>query len=268
MIGQDILTNKINNLTLDSLPHSLILLGDSGSGRHTLFNLIRDRLDIPSFDITENISKDIIDEIYLKTEPILYLIDIDSISVKEENMLLKLVEEPSNSVYNIFIAKNKTTILPTILNRCQIWELQKYSEEQLRFFLTTITDDYPRYFDILEFCNTPGQVSSFVSFQYSIKDLKDLCNKIIDRVAGAKFSNTLTISNKIAFNNEVDKWSYDVFIKVFQHCVKMRFLSEGNQKFFNAYKVVNQLCRDSQIPHINKKHLFENCLFVLSKILR
>lgn len=259
MIGQEVLVNKINNLTLDTLPRSLILLGETGSGRHSLFNLINDKLNIPSFDITDSITKENIDEIYLKVEPIIYLINLDNISVKEENMILKLVEEPLKNAYIIFIAKTRTTILPTILNRCQVWELKPYTKDDL----IKITNATP---DIVEFCNTPGQIIQMQKLGYNINDITNLCNKIIDCIGNARFSNTLTLTNKLAFNNEINKWNYDIFIKIFQYVIKNR-IKQGD-KLFAVYKVINQLNRDSQIPHINKQQLFENCLFTLRYLLR
>lgn len=268
MIGQDILINKINILTLDNFPKSLILLGSEGSGKHLIFDLIRNKLGIPYFDITNSISRNTIDEIYLKVEPTLYLIEIDLVTTKEENMLLKLVEEPLDNAYIIFIAKNKSTIISTILNRCQIWELQQYSEDQLRYFLSTKYDNYPDYFKFLEFCDTPGQLLSMIDNNYDIPSMIELANKIIDHISTARFSNTLTLSNKFSFNNETDKLNLDIFIKVFNIQIKKRFLNDSNLKYFNGFKVLNQLQRDLQIPHINKKQLFENCLFVLSRVLR
>lgn len=259
MIGQEVLVNKINNLTLDTLPRSLILLGETGSGRHSLFNFINDKLNIPSFDITDSITKENIDEIYLKVEPIIYLIDLNNISVKEENMILKLVEEPLKNAYIIFIAKTRTTILPTILNRCQVWELKPYTKDDL----IKITNATP---DIVKFCNTPGQIIQMQKLGYNINDITNLCNKIIDCIGNARFSNTLTLTNKLAFNNEINKWNYDIFIKIFQYVIKNR-IKQGD-KLFAVYKVINQLNRDSQIPHINKQQLFENCLFTLRYLLR
>lgn len=266
MIGQEFLINKINNITIDILPRSLILLGEVGSGRHSLVTLIQQKLDIPYFDITKNISKDNIDEIYLKIEPIIYLIDLDNISIKEENMILKLVEEPLKNAFIIFIARARTTIIPTILNRCQIWELEKYTEEQLRYFLTTIEDNYPDYFYLIRFCNTPGQLLHMIQYNNDIKCMEELCNKIIDHIGTARFSNTLTISNKIAFNGENDKWDYDIFIKILHNTIINRIKIEDNNNLFLKYRVINQLCRDSQIAHINKQYLFENCLYTLRRI--
>ena len=99
MIGQDKLIDKINNINMDNLPHSLILLGDKGSGRHTIFNMIVDKMQLPFFDITDKLSQELIDEIYLKIEPIIYLINIDDISLRESNMILKMVEEPLKNAF-------------------------------------------------------------------------------------------------------------------------------------------------------------------------
>jgi Holliday junction resolvasome RuvABC ATP-dependent DNA helicase subunit len=50
-IGQKLLLNKLNNLNLDSMPRSLLLLGDVGCGKHTYSNLIANRLGLKLVDI-------------------------------------------------------------------------------------------------------------------------------------------------------------------------------------------------------------------------
>lgn len=263
MIGQDYLVKKVNNINLDTLPRSLILLGDTGSGRHTLISLIENKINIPSIELTKNISKDVIDEIYLKVEPIIYVIDLDLISIKEENMILKLVEEPLKNTYIIFISKNKSSIIPTILNRCQVWELKNYSNEELRYFLTTKFDNYPEYFSLLELCDTPGQLLNAIELGANISEMKALCEKIIDCISIARFSNILTIPNKLSFDNENDKFNYDLFVKLLHKCIKNRIIKNYDYKLLNAYKIVNKLLVDNKIAHVNKKQLFENALYNL-----
>lgn len=269
MIGQDKLISKIENINSDTLPHSLILLGEKGSGRHTIFNMIVNKMCLPYFDITDKLSHELIDEIYLKVEPIIYLIDVDNISVKESNMILKLVEEPLKNAFIVFIGNNKANILPTILNRCQIWELERYTEEQLRYFLTTVCDNYPDYFGMLDYCNTPGDVLYLIQLNFNgLNDMKSMSGLIIDHIGTANFANTLTISDKLAFKNETDKWDYDIFIKVLHKEIYKRLVDNYSQPLYNIYVISSSLLKDSTIPHMNKKHLFENFLCTCRYVMR
>ena len=43
IIGQTKLLNKINALNIDSLPHSILMIGDLGCGKHTLCKYIANK---------------------------------------------------------------------------------------------------------------------------------------------------------------------------------------------------------------------------------
>ena len=51
---------------------------------------------------------------------------IEKMNVAASNALLKLLEEPPRDVYFILHATQLSTILPTVLSRCQKWSLQNY----------------------------------------------------------------------------------------------------------------------------------------------
>lgn len=269
MLGQNKIINRINNLTLDTMPHSLLILGDKGSGRHTVFNMMVDKLGLPCFDITNKISQDMIDEIYLKVEPIIYLIDINNITVKESNMILKLVEEPFNNAYMVFIGKTWANVIPTILNRCQIWEMERYSEEELKYFMSVLYDNYADYLYLIDFCTTPGQILYIKqSGADTVQQMKSMAEKIIDYIGGANFANILTISDKIAFKDEQDKWDYDIFVKVLHKTIKHRMIESYSKPLEKMFITTTQLLKDTEIPHIDKKYLFEDYLCHCKYIMR
>lgn len=263
MVGQERLITKIEFLSIDTLPHSLMILGEKGSGRHTIFDMIVDKLHLPFFDITDKLSHDMIDEIYLQVEPIIYFIDIDGITIKESNMILKLVEEPLKNAFIVFIGRTRSGVLPTILNRCQIWEMEKYNEEQLKVFLTE-----EQYY-LLDYCNTPGQILYLKHLDGGVvNSMQSMCEKIVAYVGSANFANTLTIGDKIAFKNEQDKWDYDVFIKILYKTIK-RILSKNYSSSLNMmFTTTSALLKNSEITHINKRHLFENYLCECRYIMR
>lgn len=267
MFKQDKLINKINNLTLDSLPHSIILIGEEGSGRHCLYNILINKFMLNSFDITSKISLDLINEIYEKIEPYFYLVDLDKITIKNENVILKILEEPFNNAYFVLLSSNKTNIIPTILNRCQIWELEKYTDEDLMYFLSTISDNYPDYFKLIDIFKTPGQLLCAIEYNSCLNDMIKLSDLFIEHIATANFANTLTISNKIAFKDEKDKWNYDIFIKILFNQIKKALVDNFNKNLYYLYIVTDGLVKDSKIAHINKQHLFENYMITCKLML-
>ena len=52
IIGQDSLISKINNLTLDSFPRSIILVGEKGSGKHLICSYISQKFELDVIDIS------------------------------------------------------------------------------------------------------------------------------------------------------------------------------------------------------------------------
>ena len=66
-------------------------------------------------DITENISAEYIDKIMLNPNPRIYVIDLSKITEKDENVLLKFIEEPLKTSFIILLAESRNGILNTIL---------------------------------------------------------------------------------------------------------------------------------------------------------
>ena len=112
MIGQSKLLNKLNNFTVDSFPRSIILLGERGCGKHTIVKYIQENIiKFPVMDVTQNISNEYIDNIYRNPNPAIYVIDLNEFTEKEQNVLLKFVEEPLLNSFIILLAESKTNIL-------------------------------------------------------------------------------------------------------------------------------------------------------------
>lgn len=262
MIGQSNLIDKIESLTVDTFPHSLILRGEWGSGRHTLTNIIAQHLNLQIIDITESISREYIDELYLKIEPYIYLIDSKYISTKEQNSLLKFVEEPLKNSFIIFLAERTTSLLPTINNRCQVWMMNPYDTSMLSKFSEGHNEIFP-------YCNTPGQVKLILDTCVDkIPDMVNLCDKMVEKMKNASFSNVLSISNNISFKDDNDKFPYTTFIHVLYSRICYHTVAIScDPIMFKIFERTRILVADSDIPHVNTQHLFENYLRDLKDII-
>ena len=62
----------------------------------------------------------------------IYIIENIEYSTKEAmNTLLKMLEEPNEGVYALFTTKNINRVLPTIISRCQVIDIQPDSKESI-----------------------------------------------------------------------------------------------------------------------------------------
>lgn len=258
--GQEKICNRIDSLTLDLFPRTLMLVGPKGSGKHLLVDYAAKRFNLNVVDITTSLDQESIEELYNRVEPYLYIIRANDISVKEENTILKFIEEPLKNSYIILIAETDIGILQTILNRCQIWYLQNYKKEFLKEFLTT-DNEY-----ILEIATTPGQVKELCNINFS--DMLLLVNKIINNIHVASVSNTLTLTNKIKFKDEKDKFDVRLFVDVLMQRLVEYNRSNNDIRFTSAYYLTSELKKKLNISNLDYKALFDKYLINLRTIMR
>lgn len=256
---QNRLITLVNNLNIDTFPRSLILSGLKGCGKHTLFNYIVDKLQLPFVDISDMINLETISNIYERPEPYIYLIDYDKINesnksdVKQQNMLLKFIEEPLKNSFIIFLTSNIESVLPTIKNRCIIYNFESYTKEMLSDF---IEDKQRDCTNLLSVCYTPGDILKYTDFD--IDTYITFTNKIITKIKSAYFANALTISDKIAFDNEKEKFDLTLINRCLAVSFYNLFIKENNYKYITMYKIFNDYMKKIKLPNINKKYLFES----------
>lgn len=258
--GQEVLINKINNLTLDDLPRSIIFQGRVGSGRHSLSRYIADKFNLQIEDISTCISLEKIEEINTSTFPKVYTIDSSIITVREQNILLKLLEEPLKNTYLIIMCINTHLLKPTIVNRCQIWNMQTYKDSQLlRYIPDSYDDDRDK---LLSISRTPGQV--IANSNYRVSEIFELCGKIFDKIHVASIPNTLSISSKLSYkNSNTSEYSWDIFISAlvqvaYENCLK------NIPNSIQDYILTEKLYNDSySIGNVDRRCLLENYLIAL-----
>lgn len=255
MVGQCEIIKKINTLTLDTFPKTLMLAGGYGSGKHTIMRLIADKLQLTIINISDNLNIDTITEIYTDTEPHIYCIEGNLITEQEESVILKFLEEPPVNAYIIILCENKYSMLNTILNRCQIWELKAYSIDELKQLTTNE--------DLLNVVLTPGEIIDWES--QPISEITNLCNLMIEKIPDSNFANVLTISNKLKFTK--DSVGYDVRLvgRILSMCALNKIITTKEAKYYPIYDKINKfnnsyvgVCRD-------KKKLFEHLLTELKE---
>ncbi len=252
MIGQNKLLNKIANLSIDSMPRTTLILGEYGCGKHTLVNVIKDKLNLPLNDITNSVNLDTIVDIYNNPNPTMYLIDISKLDIREENVILKLIEEPLKQSILILIGEDRYNIIDTILNRCEIWEFEPYTQEQLEHF--------SKNKDICHIFNTPGSILD--ADKIDLPKTIDFCNNIIYNMPKATYQNALTLTKNI------EAYNLKIFVKIFMYCLHKMLINNKSTYLYYLYNRTLKFSKDININNINKKFLIENYILDIKTISR
>lgn len=260
VLGQEKICNKIQDCNLDTFPRSLMLVGERGAGKHLLCDYICEHLNIEAIDITDKLTLETIDDIATKVTPYLYIIHINKVSVKEENLILKFLEEPLKNSYIVLLAETEIGVLQTILNRCQIWHLQHYRKDVLMKFMTS--DDQR----ILTVAHTPGMVMKLCEHPFS--QMYSLAKVLVEKAHLASVARTLDISNRLAFKDERDKYDVELFILILLNVLSDKDSTVPMQKLLDAYQLTSELSSCINIKGIDKRIMFENYLIKLRAILK
>lgn len=253
VIGQERICHHIDSCEIDNFPRTLLLLGEYGSGKHLITEYIGNKFNLEIEDISDTLTLETIDNIVHRTFPKIYVIDSKKLTIKNENVILKFLEEPLKNSFIVVLCEHKSNIIPTVWNRCQVWELSTYERDFLNTFVKN-QNDY-----LLRVANTPGKVLEYQYFP--LKDMFDLAYKIFNNIKNANFANILTISRFIAFKNEKDKFDFNLFLDILLIVCKEMYWNR--QVPDEVYWLTNDLNNNKYIFNIDKKSLFEHYLIEL-----
>ena len=258
MVGLESVVNIINNYTLDTLPHSILLNGKEGSGKHVLSDYISDKFNLNLLDITDDLSEDLINNIYRNSSPRLYQIDLRKISEKDQNILLKLLEEPSSNTFIILLTNSLFSVLQTIQNRCFIINIENYTKEQLKCF----SEDRNIQIDDKYFGNviqTPGDIIKVDSLNIQLDVIEELVNKLINKLNIASYANTLTIVDKLNFKDEYDKIDVDFFLRLLYINSVIGYCT-GDTKLYPFISIVRSTIDKLSDSRMNRRLLISHML--------
>ena len=259
LVGQEKLIHYVDTHDLSTFPRTVMLEGKEGSGRHSLCKYIGERYSLQVEDISDSLTYEKIEEINLRVQPYLYIIDCNKLTVKNENAILKFLEEPLKNAFIILLTENRYSQITTIRNRCHLLCMAKYTRDQLEGFIT----DKENSAVILTICETPGDIIKIQS--HPIKDMLDLCIKIFDKIGFASFANTLTLSNNIAYKNEKDKYDFKIFFKALLYISNCRAV-HNELNAVAEYMLTSDYYNRSLVRNVDKRYLFENYLIQLKRM--
>ncbi|MEC8367130.1 MAG: DNA polymerase III subunit gamma/tau [Bacteroidota bacterium] len=151
VVGQEHVTKTLKNSILDKkIPSAILFCGPRGVGKTSCARIFA--REINNFNSTDDLSfnifeldaasnnkvediRDIIDKVRIPPQSgkyKVYIIDeVHMLSKSAENAFLKTLEEPPPYIVFILATTEKNKILPTILSRCQIYDFNRISENEI-----------------------------------------------------------------------------------------------------------------------------------------
>lgn len=261
MEGQPRLISLINSLTLQDFPHTLLLLGERGCGKHLLCSYIANKFGLEMSELDNKITVDDVENILQNSTPTLYFVDLEGTLPKVQNTLLKILEEPPENALFVCINTGTFNILPTLLNRCCRWLFEPYSKEILLKF---IKEENSKTDLLLEIAHTPGQVIAYQ--EYPLLDELQLATNIIDKIGIASYSSVLNIAEKISFKEGDGKFELHSFLAILNKCFLDKIREDSSPKYLDAFKLLANLPERLNFS-IVKQRAFEEFLFNLKEVL-
>lgn len=230
-IGQTKLVDTFSKYTLAQLPKTFMLIGAEGCGKHTLAKYVADKFNLVFTEISQDIEQDTLVEYNLSVFNTLYFIDLDKFYEKQQNKLLKFIEEPPSTATVCIAASAEANVLPTILNRCIKYTFAPYTEVELRQ-VKFINSDIA-----YKVCLTPGQLIEADYMQ--LQAIYDCCKYLIANLNNLTYTKLLSISFKINYNEEYDKFNFNTFCNTLKLVALENYKQTGTGYSLNIYRTIN-----------------------------
>lgn len=262
IIGQDALLEKINGYTIDTLPHTILLEGKVGCGKHTLCKYISNKFGLELIELTTNAERKDIDCIVFNTSPSLYVVDLSGVLQKFQNSLLKILEEPPHNIFFVCLCTSKNLVLKTVLNRCVSFSFHRYTKDILEVFAWEYGEANTEI--ALKLYDTPGKILK--NKDQPIDKIYNMAVDVVNRIGNASYPNVLSISNKLAFKNEKNKYDVDTFVQAVRVELYNRIIGDNNPVWVKAYNVVGKM-QERLSNCIYRQRTFDGYLMQLKEIL-
>ena len=254
IIGQTKLLSKIN--AMEYLPKTLMFLGPTGCGKHTIARYIAEEFKLDFVEIEESVSAQDLEDYTHKTIDTLYLINLNKFTEKQQNQFLKFIEEPSKSVYIILIANSEAGILNTILNRSIKYHLEPYTKGQIEQITNTKVNDLA-----FKIFRTPGKLLNLT--EQSFNDVMGLANTVVRSINKAAYPNALVVSTKINYKDLYNKIDFDLFFDAVEYLALEDYVNNKTEQSLTVFKTTNQFKQYATQQNLIKEILMINYLTTL-----
>ena len=255
IIGQEKLHKILDSYTLQNVPRTILFLGQDGCGKSWLSGYLAEKLELDQVKISSDITAEKLTEYYQCPIAKMYTINLKDFDEKQQNKILKFIEEPSSNMYIILRAESEVGILPTILNRCVKHTFEDYTPEQLQEFAWAIKCNDSRIYKI---CKTPGQLNNLPDD--NLDSIFALCETIVNSLQNASYANTLSLLTKINLKDDANKIDFDLFFQVLNYVAFDTYVKTNNELRLKIYKYTTKRLAEIFSKSIAKESFVLNYL--------
>lgn len=257
IIGQNKLLSKIDTYhTMKSLPKTLMFIGQAGCGKHTVAKYLASIFEFNYVEINENVSVSDLNEYLYSTIDTLYVIDLAKFTEKQQHSFLKIIEEPTKSMYFVLLTTSEAGVLNTILNRCIKYNFEQYTKDQIEQITNTSVSELA--FNIFQ---TPGKLLNLT--ETSFQNIIDLSANLVQNIGRASYANTLVISTKINYKDLYNKIDFNLFLDAVEYLAFEDYKNNLTEQSFIVYRITNQFKQYATKTNLIKETLMLNYLTTL-----
>jgi hypothetical protein len=231
IIGQTKLVNKLSGYSFNSMPKTMLLIGESGCGKHFITNKFVEHLGVVFQEITAQTTPEQLTEYLQNPLQAIYILNMSEIPERQQHRYLKFIEEPSDNMRVILLAESEVGILPTILNRCAKFTFEDYTVEQLKQLSWATQTDNPIIYEI---CRTPGQLLNLAQID-NLAALKDFCINILRTVPLCEYGPFMSFTCSLNYKDNFNKFDPDIFLNLLIKTAYDLYIAEGRIVLFNIY---------------------------------
>lgn len=261
IIGQERLLARIATYySMQSLPKTLLFLGQTGCGKHTMAKYVAETFKLDCVEINENVTNTELEDYQHSTIDTLYVINLNEFTEKQQNQFLRWIEEPSKSVYIVLTATSEAGILPTILNRCIKYNFEPYTKGQIEQIINTSVNDLA--FKIFQ---TPGKLLNLTEVGFN--NIIDLAGKTVMNISKSEYANALVIAIKINYKDLYNKIDFDLFLDAVEYLALEDYKNTANEQSFVVFKITNLFKQYATQQRLIKETLMLNYITTLWEAL-
>lgn len=259
MRGQPKITEWIDGITFDTMPRTVMICGARGSGKHLVTEMIRDKLSLPSVNITNDLNRSTLESILLSSSAGIYVIECDNITVRDQNTILKFIEEPLQNIFILLLSADSSKLLPTVRSRAFPLVLDRCDRNTLKSFVTGEYDDVA-IDKIVSVAETPGDVMYLC--EHDVLKYVELADKLLSKLHIASLPNTLSIADKVGYVLDQKECELSYFLRILMQRASVMCAHNPKSTSY-TYKLMcdtHELISKMNSSTGNRKHLFENYL--------
>lgn len=265
IVGQEKIFEKLNSYELATLPKALLFLGCDAFGLTKISETLCEKFNLEPVVISPDISADELAEYYISPIPRLFRIDLSQYTEKQQNQLLKMIEEPVQNLHIILNSESEIGLLPTLLNRCIKLQFTAYTPEQLKTFNWLIEGNADQEL-IYKICHSPSELMSINT--YKLNELYELCKMIVEKFKYASFPNAIGIATKINYKEDYNKFDFKTFFRVLAYAALENYKATNSSVAYKIYLFTTTFYQQQINKIIVKESFMINFLIQLWQELR